>query len=276
MNQETAKTTIISHPGYEALKHYCELLRERLLRLILEKDELLNTIIPNIEAEYQLSIGYLMYEKFCLQTEINKSKRIIEIIQTAVNRGDTLSVDSMETMLAMEFREWEERLKEQLLSIETARAIEKSRLSLKESRKITDLYRKLVKKLHPDVNPELYASNKALWDQAQEAYIRSDRESLEALWLIAQDIAETSSAVLTSMEQLQQKETALRKSIGETKKLIEAITSLHPYNLKDQLADRSWVEGEQNSLKKEISDLSVEKSRFRIMADQMTRRYCHE
>ena len=77
MDQEAVKMDIITHPDFDALKKYCELLRERLLRLILEKDELVNTIIPNIEAEYQLLIGYLTYEKFCLQTEINKSKRTI-------------------------------------------------------------------------------------------------------------------------------------------------------------------------------------------------------
>ena len=270
------KKTVINHPEYEALKHYCELLRERLLRLVLEKDELVNTIVPNIEAEYQLRIGFLMYEKFCLQTEINRSKRSIEIIQTAVNRGDSVSQDSVETVLALEFREWEDRLKEHLRSIETARAIEKSRLSLKESRKITDLYRKLVKKLHPDINPELYALNKALWDQAQEAYIKNDTEGLESLWLIAQGIVGNSGDTMTSLEQLQQREDALRKSIEDTKVLIDTITSRHPYILKDKLADRSWVEAEQNSLKQEISDLSVEKSRFRIMADQMMRTYCHE
>lgn len=276
MNQDPAETTICNHPGYEALKHYCEILRERLLRLVLEKDELVNTIIPNLEAEYQLHIGFLLYEKFCLQTEINKSKRSIEIIQTAINRGDPLSRESVETMLALEFREWEDRLKEHLRSIETARIIEKSRLSLRESRKISDLYRKLVKKLHPDVNPELYELNKTLWDQVQEAYIRTDTESLETLWLIAQGIVENSGEPMTSMEQLQQKEDALRKSIKDTGALIETITFRHPYILKDKLADRRWVAGEQNSIKKEISDLSVEKSRFRIMADQMMRRYCHE
>ncbi|GEM_PF-6441657 len=39
-------------------------LRDALAGLIAERDQLIHAVIPNIEADYQLKIGALEYEKF--------------------------------------------------------------------------------------------------------------------------------------------------------------------------------------------------------------------
>lgn len=266
---------IIQHPDYLALKEYCDLLRANLLELILEKDELVTTIIPNIEAEYQLRIGSLAFERFCLQTEINKAKRIIEIIQTAINHNDKISALDIEKRLKLEFNEWENRLKEYLQMIKNARKREKSKLSEEESRLICEIYRNLVKILHPDINPELYSRNLGLWSQIQEAYKNGDVGSLEALWLIVQDMGEPPEEVPV-MEQLMAKESSLKGSIQEVREIIAEITSGHPYILKENLMDASWVEEQRQKLKEEISALAVQNSKFKILAEQMTREHCHE
>ena len=64
-----------------------KLLKEELSKLILERDNLINVIIPNIEAEQQLKIGELEYVKFQLTVEINRMKRAIELIQAKLNRN---------------------------------------------------------------------------------------------------------------------------------------------------------------------------------------------
>ncbi len=273
MNQEPGKKKLNLHPDCEAMRHYCDLLHERLLRLILEKDALINNVIPAIEAEYQLCIGYLMYKKFYLQTEINRSKRTMEIIQTDRNHGEPVQPDAVSRMLALEFREWEERLREHLHLIEKAKARDSSTSTLRESRRMCELYRKLVKRLHPDVNPDTYSRNKGLWMQVQLAYRREDTASLEVLWLIARDLVEGGAREMESMEQLRLREGRLKKSIDEIRTIIESIRSSHPYTLKDKLTDRSWVEGQKKVLQQEISELSVSKSRFGIMADQMMEKY---
>lgn len=265
------------HPEFAAIKNSCGQLQERLLELVIEKDELVTTIIPNIEAEYQLRIGALMFQKFCLQTEINKSKRAMEIIQTALNHGDPISASSVQDRLEIEFREWEERLKEHLEKIENARELEKSRLSAEESRQIVELYRRLVKKLHPDVNSDLYSQYRILWGQVQEAYGNGDYESLAALWMIVRDLEEQESEITLSstLETLRQKENQLKKSIRKVRSIITDIISAHPYILKDKLMDRDWVDSQREILEEEISGLSVQNSRFRIMADQMVKEHCH-
>ncbi|MCK5794462.1 MAG: hypothetical protein KAH12_07135, partial [Anaerolineales bacterium] len=220
--------------------------------------------------------GYLTYEEFCLQTEINKSKRTIDIIQTAENQGDFITRAAIETMLDLEFREWEERLKEHLEKIDTAKAIENSRLTLQESKRICDLYRKLVKILHPDVNPVIYASNKSLWRQVQDAYRKGDLGGLKALWMVARDLDQAESEAPSSMEILLKMEDDLKKSIQNLRSGIARITSGHPYTLKENLEDIIWVEDQQKMLKKVISELSVQNSKFRILAEQVINKHCHE
>jgi len=269
MDEGFRGTAIQQDLEYQAIEHYCELLRERLLRLILEKDELLAVAIPNIEAAYQRHIGCLVFEKFCLQTEISKSKRTIEIIQTSLIHGAKATRESVEKRLELEFREWEERLKEQLRMIEAARESEKSRASVEEARRINRLYRRLVRKLHPDLNPGLLPEYRMLWEPVQEAYLKADAEDLGSLWLIVGELGEVSSKQPSGLEQLRRIEDGFRKSIQKVKSMISEIVTGHPYVLKDRLNDRTWVEEQQGMLRREISALSVEKSKFRILEEQM-------
>jgi hypothetical protein len=179
--------------------------------------------------------------------------------------------------LDIEFREWEDRLKEHLEKIENARKMEKSRLSAEESRQIVELYRRLVKKLHPDLNSDLYSQYGILWGQVQEAYGNSDLESLTALWMIVEDLEEKDLEISSpsTLKTLQRKESLLKKNIGAVKSIIEDIISAHPYTLKDKLMDRDWVASQRKTLEEEISGLAVQNSRFRIMADQMVKEHCH-
>lgn len=161
---------ISPHPDFITLQNDCDVLQSELASLIADLDELNSTIVPNIEAEYQLTIGHLEYERFCLQIEINRLERKIDIIQSAINHGDQVSEESIDKMLDKEFKEWGNKLNEHLKKIDIAKMRAKSKLSLEESKEIAELYRKIVKKIHPDVNHELFDQYKNLWLRAVEAY----------------------------------------------------------------------------------------------------------
>ena len=63
-------------------------LEKELGKVILEQDEMVNAVKPNLEAEYQKKIGYKELE--CLENEIaaRRLKRQIELIQAVVNRQE--------------------------------------------------------------------------------------------------------------------------------------------------------------------------------------------
>ncbi len=259
---------IVPHPDFTKLKNDCEILHNELAELIADLDELTSTIIPNIEAEYQLTIGHLEYEQFCVQVEINRLKRKIEIIQIAINHGDQISETSIDATLNKEFKEWENKLKEHLKKIDIAKTRADSKLSIEDSREVVDLYRKIVKKIHPDINHELYSQYESLWFRAVESYNHGMLESLKAVWLIIQDLTEDSQ-IESNLEALSLKKEELKDNITIFLSKINRIKSMHPYDLQAKLLDSSWVKDKQSDLYKSIADCSAHKIRLKIYLGQM-------
>ena len=111
-------------------------MKTELAALIAERDELQSVVIPNIEAEYQLKIGYLEYETFEAQVSVNRLKRGIELAQAAINHGEPVNIAEIEETLHKEFSEWEEKLRKHLHKIEAAKNHVNALLSQEESQEI--------------------------------------------------------------------------------------------------------------------------------------------
>jgi len=260
---------VIPHPDFVQLNNDCEVLQEELLSLIVDIDALESTIIPNIEAEYQLAIGHLEYKQFCVQVEINKLKRTIEIIQASVNHGKMISQEKINEILKKEFKAWEDNLKEHLERIELAKTRKQFLLSLEESKEIQKLYRKIAKKIHPDINPDMYHQHVILWKRAVEAYKNGILDTLKALWVLVQDFHDEMPQIFSGLEDLNQKKEELKDSIAKLLSRIHDIKSNHPYTLKEKLMNRSWVKEQKTTLEKSIKDLSFRKIQLKMIVDQM-------
>ena len=260
---------VVPHPEFVRLNNDCEVLQEELLQLVVDIDALEATIIPNIEAEYQLAIGHLEYERFCVQVEINKLKRTLEIIQASVNHGKIISQEQVDEILKKEFKEWEDNLKEHLEKIELAKMRKQSLLSFEESKEIQKLYRKIAKKIHPDINPDMYHQHVVLWQRAVDAYKNGILDTLKALWVLVQDFQDETPQIFSGIETLKQKKEELKDNIAKLLSRIPDIKSNHPYTLKEKLMNRSWVKEQKTTLEKSIADLSFRKMQLNMIADQM-------
>lgn len=72
---------------YAALREQFELLKTELSKLISDRDYLLNTVKPDLEAQYYLRIGKHQYRLFLIRNEVLRMRRKVELIQACVNRG---------------------------------------------------------------------------------------------------------------------------------------------------------------------------------------------
>ena len=239
---------VILFPEFEQLKIEVEKLRTELSMLVLERDELLYVECKNIEMQYMLKLGALEYKVYETQCAVLRMKRKLELIQAKRNRQEKIVMEKIEKVLDDEFAEFQEKLEEQLVKMNAA--IDRNHakiLSEKDTKELKQLYRRVVKTLHPDLNPDLSEEKQQLFFRAVNAYENGD---LNPLCIIDETI---SSPVLPEMEQnaitsLRHERDRLIPLLSNIKDRIAKIKSEYPYTVKEIVQDEERVEQSRNQL----------------------------
>lgn len=89
--------------GKIELKDDIKALREELVRLVEERDNLIYTACPNIKMRYMLKAGYLEYKLYELSLNYQRLKRKKELIQAKVYKEEKVSVIEIDEILDKEF-----------------------------------------------------------------------------------------------------------------------------------------------------------------------------
>ena len=188
--EENAKTTaevsssdnVIVFPDFEKLKSEVEKMRTELSMLLLERDELQFVICKNIETEYMLKLGSIEYKAYEAQCAALRLKRKIELIQAKKNRQEKVIISAIEETLDNEFAEYQKQLNEQIDKMNDALKRSKAEvLSDEDNKELKKLYRKIVKALHPDINPDVSQAQVQLFDNAVSAYKSGDLGTLRII-----------------------------------------------------------------------------------------------
>ena len=116
-----------------------------------------------------------------------------------------------------------------------------------------ELFRKIVKKLHPDINPDITEHEKELFDKAVKAYKDGDLATLQEIY---DEVFGGDSTVFNEKELSYDELTALRDKlkgrIQELSQEIQNIKSAFPYREKDFLDDAEAVANRRTALEKVI------------------------
>ena len=189
-DEENAETTaeisspsnVIVFPDFEKLKSEVEKMRTELSMLLLERDELQFVICKNIETEYMLKLGSIEYKAYEAQCAALRLKRKIELIQAKKNRQEKVIISAIEETLDNEFAEYQKQLNEQIDKMNDALKRSKAEvLSDEDNKELKKLYRKIVKALHPDINPDVSEAQVQLFDNAVSAYKSGDLGTLRII-----------------------------------------------------------------------------------------------
>ncbi len=237
---------------YAALREQFELLKTELSKLISDRDYLLNTVKPDLEAQYYLRIGKHQYRLFLIRNEVLRMRRKVELIQACVNRGEDPDLKRIERDLDEELQKWREEVLELSRKIKQAEFQEKlPRLSFEKSRELKKLYRELVRKLHPDINEHLPHNFKYLWERVLTAYECGDLEELQTLSLLLVD-QEMATPERSTLEQLKADIEQLKQKINTLLEKLSKIKSDFPFSYREKLADARWIETQQEEIAKQI------------------------
>lgn len=227
---------IIEFPDIKKLKEKIRSLRRELEDLYPEKEYLVGVICENIQRDYTLVFGsleYKLYEAYC---EYLRLRRKRDLIQAKVNRGEKPDMEAIESRLDEEFCDYKRRLDEQMEEIN--RAIEKSKLKLlpeEEQKELKTLYKAIVKRLHPDLNPSITEGEKELFYNATESYKLGDLNTLRIIYDLT--VKGEEEELSLPNDSLQEEAERLEKAIVAIREEIERIKSNPPYTLKIYLED---------------------------------------
>ena len=173
----------------EQLRAQIKELRQQIIHLIAEMDHIHLQEIPAIQADYAVRIG--SWETRLIEAELayRRAKRKLTLVQMRLNRPNSQTLEEMdaelEEQLERELADWQERVDMALKELheQIARQTSMVYLSKGETKRIKELYRILVKRLHPDLHLEDAEYFSELFQIAQSTYKNGQLDLLEALEL---------------------------------------------------------------------------------------------
>ena len=216
--------------------------------LLLERDQV-NKEAGQIWTVYLQTFGRLITENYEEKLECVKCKKTIAYYQNALNRGGAVDPKAMQEYLDREMAGYNDNLKKMIE--DSRRADEAGLSSAYEVRRAKELYRRLAKLIHPDLNPATDKSEELqeLWQRILSAYGKNSVKELTELEVLVRKVLKESGVGSTKVEIPD-----IADKIEEIKKEIEEIRRTEPYSLKYLVEDEEAAQKKKDEIAKETEE----------------------
>ena len=275
----------------ESLRLEIMRLRAEVLDLTAERDRLKYRVCPAILADYNRRIGQIELEIMEVVLRVRKLRRMIEVLQAARNRGEDPDYEEAVRTADSEYRAYEQEVHEKAEEYRNASAGRTygqadsdgnqdtengeeedqqgaDKYDREDKEELGALYRRIMKELHPDVNPDITPEELDLLHQAMEAYKNGDIETLRKIAAIL-DGRSIEDKVIEEIDQLRR----IRDDLAFLKESllaeIEDIKTSFPYTLKDFLNNKEAVRKKQEELRKTLAQWQEQEKVLQERLDQL-------
>lgn len=257
----------------DELRRELHQVRSRLVELHSQLDDIQLRLKPALEMEYALKIG--VWETECAKADLcaRRMKRMCELAQARANRGQAIDWDAIDLHLDAELEEWITGVNACVASLQKQMEQRAAMgfLSAADAHELKILHRKLVKRLHPDLNPanpeahRYFALVQAAYENGDLALLRSLDVATAGLDVWEQDDEEDEDALHVDIE-------LASAQVAFMEDRIEREKSEKPYVFKDLLNDAVWVESKIAPLRVRIEELreieSAYKQRIEVLKEE--------
>lgn len=234
-----------------------DILRTEYIKLLNDKDVLLNWGKPQLEALYNTKIGVHQVQLLQMQLRIQFLKKKVEMVRSIIVRNLPLDVKAIELLIEAELANAELQIMQQVAEIENSKYLLTHLESPSKSAELRKLFRTLAKQLHPDVNGELTAEQQHLWHLVNAAYKTGDVEKLKALQVAYEKELKQGELDLEQLteDQISLKNETLKAGIKVFNIEIEQIRNQFPFDMEQQIKDDDWVEEQVKSITTQVEQL---------------------
>lgn len=248
--------TVGKASGVESLKQQLIESRACLVELLGVLDDIDLRQKPMIEMDYAMKVG--VWEAECAKANLaaRRAKRRYELAQAQANRGREVDFSAIDDALDLELQEWISQVSAcvESLQVHFDRRAGMGCLSSEEAHELKMLHRKLVKRLHPDLNPGDPEAER-LFSLVRAAYENGDLSFLRALDVATSSKAPDPDDVPDDVESLYLDIELANAQIAFVQERIEQEKASAPYIFKDLLKDEAWVESKVGPLRSQIEEL---------------------
>ncbi len=201
------------------------------------------------EREYVRAFGDLILQVFEMKVECIRRKKTIEYCQAFANRRQSIDQEALQEYLQKEMEQYRKRLENLIMDNEASKNCRK--ISQADLQKIKKIYHKLVKSIHPDINPLTNENEelKGLWQRLIIAYNCNDLKEMQETEILINKALEKFDLGTVNVEIPD-----IGEKIVQIKAEIEKIKSTDPYQYKYLLEDDEAVRSKKEDLRAELKE----------------------
>lgn len=253
---------VVVSPEFAKLVAVTNESKEKLCKLIVERESLVFHVCKNLKVDYMLKVASLEYNLMKIQNEVLKNKRLVELYnqnidELKINREEV--EDKINKKVALEFLEFNRIEKKQLEDIDIA--IDLSMTNLLEKEEIDELngyYLKLQRVLNPALKLKSKIQDDELFDSVEKLYKKGNIKKLKK---IAEEYVE--EPVVDELDNLEKLKSRYDILIRENQKVITKIKTSFPYNQKIMLEDENLYRRKKDSLNEKIFSITEENEKIK-------------
>lgn len=222
----------------------------KFLETLMARDYLVYQGSELLKAEYMEKIGMLEYKLYEFHIALQRLKRKIELVRQKINCQEKINLQNIEYKLDAEYAEYEEkiavRMAEMTKLLEITGVMEPN-----AAKEVKELYKKLVKRLHPDLNPKLTDSEYSLFLKAVAAYKGSDLRTLKRIDMLTDSIGTDKT---DKVEAKKLRYNSLKKACEEMEREMAEIRKRFPFDKIQFLKDKEAVKQRQSEIQASMDD----------------------